>query len=224
MNDQQKNEALQLLHDYNRWRAQTGNIAEKRRQGIWLGGPIKAQRVRNGKVIEDRLPLFAQTAAWCKERGIDPRLWIYLLFRARLWTFPPQLNASHLMSEKMIGRYEQLAKRSLDCYRTELQYEHEAKMGGRPFDPHRDISKGNEILKRRYLDMNQSERCMRETLERTFGFHPKSDVCTICPLRLSCERQLRDLVPAFDIVALRRGEISVDAARALAASVEKTVG
>jgi hypothetical protein len=193
-----KQEARVLFSDYNRWRLQTGGIERRRAEGGFIGV---------FKETPERLALFEATAKWCREKKIDPRLWIYLLFRARSWSYAPRMEPGHLMSENMLERYESLSRRALDGYRaatTKTQ---------RHFDPNVDISHAAEALKRQYAAQGQQQRCMRETLERTLGYHPKSSTCLACPMRGPCERQLAALAPEFDIVMLRRGEISVETAR-----------
>lgn len=191
-----------LLDDYNRWRLQTGALEARRQSG---------QFVRSFKETPERLQLFTDMAIWCRTHKIDPRLWIYLLFRARAWTFAPQLLPGHLMSKKMLTRYPGLAEKALTGYRYHIQdaYATEA-----PFDPNWELSSGTEMLKSRYQALGDHQRCMRETVDRTMGFHPKSTPCQSCPIRRQCAEQLQKLIPEFDIVALRNGDITVEQAKA----------
>lgn len=115
------------------------------------------------------------------------------------------------MSERMVGRYEQMASKALDGYRFHLLAEYKK---DRPYDPNWEMSPLSEAIKKRYASIGDAQRCMRETLERTLGFHPKSGTCQSCPLRQQCAEQLQKMIPEFDIVALREGKISPEEAQA----------
>lgn len=198
-----KIEARQLLDDYNLWRMQTSSIIKKRSEGAFINF---------FKSNPERIELLQETAIWCRSKGIDPRLWIYLLFRARKWMFSPQLNKSHLMSEKMAERYPDISVTALDGYRKYIQIQ--SGKDDLPFDPNWEISPGAEAVKRTYASYNDYARCMRESLDTTLGYHPKSPTCISCPLANDCSNQLRKLIPEFDIVALRAGKITPAQAKA----------
>lgn len=153
--------------------------------------------------------MFIDTAEWCRSREIDPRLWIYLLFRARMWTWAPQLAAHHLMSEKMISRYEKLSERALNGYRDHVS---SGKTKSK-YDPNWQLTASVEALKRLYSQNGDVQRCMRESIDKTLGYHPKSSTCQVCPIQQQCSQQLVQLVD-FDILALRRGDITPEQARA----------
>lgn len=186
-----------LLADYTFYWLLTGHVRELRAQGRYF---------RTHKATPARIALFAELIAWCREGGIDPRLWIYTLFRARQWRYPPMLTRGHLMSPAMIDRYKDL--RGLDGYRRHL-----LENRGVPrdtYDPNRDVNVTVEARKRYYLETNQLDRCLREMVE-TLGFHPASHVCQTCPERVKCRTQLEGFV-AFDVIALREGRISAEQA------------
>lgn len=195
-------EARTLLGDYNRWRLHTASVEKIRQQGGW---------VRTFKENPERLAMFAQMASWCRERSFDPRLWIYILFRSRAWMFAPQLSPSHLMSEKMAQRYDKLTERSLDGYRGQILSEGKQK---KTLDPNVDLIPSAEKTKQRYAEYGQPDLCMRDTLSFTLGFHPKSEICQQCSLQAACKKQLGQLVPEFDLIALREGKITVEQAKA----------
>lgn len=190
-----------MFADFQRYRLQTASIQKVRANAGWA---------RMHKETPERLQLFEQTASWCRERQIDPRLWIYNLFRSRSWTFPPQLQANHLMSENLIPKYERLGYQVLDGYRERFT----PKKKGPPFDPHVDISFTAEALKKLYQSQGDQARCLRETTDRTLGWHPKSSTCMTCPLAMQCRENLAKLVD-FDIVGLREGRLTVEEAKAV---------
>lgn len=192
-----RDEAIKLFNAYRVWWLQTSNIQKRREER-----PINLH-----KQTEERVQLFQKLITWCGERELDPRLYLYSLFRGRRWLFAPQLREGHLMSENMISRYKKMVeKECLGGYRQFLDVAEE-------FDPNRDMTPSVEALKSRYLKYGQADRCMLETPATTFGYHPKSPLCQTCPLRIECENRLQSLV-GFDIQALRRGEITADQARA----------
>jgi hypothetical protein len=148
--------------------------------------------------------LFEDMAIWCRERGIDPRLWLYGLFRVRRWLAAPRLTRSNLMSEKMIPKYNALTL--LDGYRLRLRREQDNHTSGDAYDPNRDLNTTIESRKQYYVGSGQADRCMREMME-TLGFHPKSSACLRCPEKMNCRMKLEALVD-FDIIALRNGAIT----------------
>lgn len=204
-------EARVLFADYNRWRLQTSSIEKKRSEGVF---------VRTFKETPERLALFQKLALWCRDRGLDPRLWVYLLFRSRAWTFPPPLLENHFLSERMVPKYHKMADRALDGYRRHLR-DYYGK--NTPFDPNWEISAYSEAMKERYASYGDQDRCVRETVDNTLGFHPKSPVCVVCPARSICLQQLRQLIPEFDILALREGRISPETAKLAVLNARRSV-
>jgi hypothetical protein len=81
---------------------------------------------------------------------------------------------------------------------------------GKVYDGNRDLAASTEALKRRYMMFSDPDGCFVD--ERTNGYHPKSLVCAQCPLAIGCEQKLR-AAAAYDIVALRKGEITVTQAK-----------
>lgn len=79
------------------------------------------------------------------------------------------------------------------------------------FDPNRDISGTTEAYKRRHLMDGDPQLCMERMSVETFGYHPRSLVCARCPLAQACAGRLQASVN-FDILALRRGEITAQQA------------
>ena len=188
-------EAERLFADYNFYWLMTGRIQEYRASGRYI---------RPYKFTQARAELFSDLAAWCRDRGIDPRLWIYTLFRARCWRFAPQLARGHLLSEAMVERYRRL--RGLDGYRRRVL----ETLPSEAYDPNRDLNSTVESRKAYYASSGQTERCMREMVE-TLGYHPRSAICAGCPSRASCRSKLEGFVD-FDIIALREGRLTAEQA------------
>ena len=190
-----------LWSDYVQYWLQTASTQRLREEG---------RRVRAPKLTPERWQLFADTVAGCKEREVDPRLWLFCLFRARRWTYPPRRRPEDLMSEGFLsrGRYqEMLRKGTLDGYRRH-------KTGfKRRLDPNKDLIPGAEQKKRGYIRNGATELCMLMIPAETYGYHPKSRWCQRCPSQAQCRPRTQRLVP-FDILALRRGEITPEEARA----------
>ena len=202
-------EAAKLFIDYNIYRAQTSALQKARaKNGV----------ARRYKPTIKRLEFFSELIVWCRQRSLDPRLWLYHLFRSKMWMWPPPLEPltkarGHFFSEKSIPKYEKLLRMNiLDGYAGRL---YEKPPPENAFDPNRDISIPVEQQKQNYVDTFQTERCMLEMHVTTFGFHPKSSVCERCPAKVECARHLVGFV-SFDIMALRRGDISSFEAQAIA--------
>lgn len=195
-----------LIEDYNVYRAQTQqywrNLQDK---PSWATKPLVAN--------EKRLKLFDDLTKWCGDRGIEPRLWLHILFKARAWRFAPQCNAAHLMSEKMIPRYR--SARGLGFFQKRLWVTERQSRGdgGVDPDPNRDIIHAVEAVKARYAESGQQQRCMDESIVRTNGYHPKSPVCQRCPLAGDCAIQLQSAV-SFNVQGLRSGTITLKQAEA----------
>lgn len=159
------------------------------------------------KFNEQRRKLFSDVIDWCGARGYVPRIWLYCLFRMRRWNFPPQLDPAHLMSEKAERHYRELdglARYRYDRIRNETPSDD-------AYDPNRDTAPTTEAIKADYARRGLQDLCMRESFVKTLGYHPGSAVCQACsnadPCREQLERTLR-----FDVMALRRGEITSAAA------------
>lgn len=183
--------ALQLLSDYNVYKREV--FALQRRPTGKLSRPTP-------KIVA----LLDEVLSWCQEQGIEPRLWIYHLFRARRWTFPPALDRKNLLSVRQVQAYWKMQK--LDLFRQKIL--DEGVSSDVTYDPNRDLSTTTEAIKRRYMDQGSLDRCMSEMETTTLGYHPRSKVCMECPLSQACEEKLQVFV-GFDIVALRDGRISV---------------
>lgn len=199
--------AAKLLEDYNYYRAYTRHVKELTDQG---------RRIKNVVATPERLRVLEELCGWCRSRRIDPRLWLYTLFQARQWLFAPKFE--QLMSEKHIVRYRNAS--NLDFYHRRMREEATARraQAGDVFDRNRDISPSVESLKRVYLAKDRPEQCMAAMEAETYGFHPRSLVCGRCRLAKQCETKLRELV-VFDIIALRRGEITAEEAIKIARAV-----
>lgn len=158
------------------------------------------------KATPQRLALFKELAEWCKAKDILPNQWLYTLFAARYWKYPPKLERAHLMSEKHIKRFHKFS--NWDAY---------AALQDKPapiFDPNKDLSNSVETLKKYFLE-NNIETCLERMQKDTYGYHPLSKVCEICTIQIKCREVLTSSVN-FDIIALRRGELEMEDAKQLA--------
>lgn len=194
--------ALQLLHDFNFYRAYTKHIVELR----------KDKPISDYSPQEKRLQLLEALITWCQEHQVQPRFWCYHLFASRKWLYPPKLERGHLFSEKLLKSYQRA--RPTDFYEQRLrQTERERReIAGLTRDPNLRLTEGVEAAKREYAATRSWTRCM-DDLATTFGFHPLSEVCQRCPLAERCESKVRVLFP-FDIMAARRGDLEMTTQKA----------
>lgn len=195
--------AWTLLADYNLWRNRCSAVAQQR----------TLHKVSDVKATDERLGLFTELHAWCSERGFDSRLWLYLLFRSMRWFYPPKLSPKAFMKESLIEVYNR--SRWLDAYRRHVAPASKAQA----WDPNRDIAPANEMRKGRLLDAGRARECLEKSIEETLGYHPKSAVCTRCPLAPDCAARLRTWCD-FDIMALRLGAISAEQAQEAAQAAQ----
>ncbi len=197
----------QLFEDFQHYRKQTANFQKLRATIPYL---------RDLKLSDPRRSALSKMVRWCTQKELDSRWWLYSLFQARRWIAAPrweQLVPGTKKTEvKAIARYVALKEAPLYAERVSQETRAQQEAQGQVYDPNRDLSNTVENIKRRYLDASDSERCMREMSTVTLGYHPKSQVCVSCPSTQICVQQTQAQVP-FDIVALRRGDLSVDQAK-----------
>ena len=196
-------EIRKLWTEYTTYWLQTASIQRVRASG---------KPIRTPKLTSERYQLFSDLYDWCSEKDLDPSLWLFALFRSRRWTYAVPLERGSLLSERFLsnGKYQKMLDRgTLDGYRLSRQGTKSA------LDPNVDIIHGAEQKKRVYALYGQVDLCMMNAAAETFGFHPCSQWCNRCRLRAECESRIQNMVP-FDIVALRRGELTVEEARATA--------
>lgn len=156
----------------------------------------------------ERLGALHRMAVWCVEHDADPRMWLYTLFASRRWTWAPSLDK--LTPKAHLRRYRQEHK--LTLYTARLA--RERRRGRAPAtDPNLDILPSTEALKASLARSHRGAECMALTQTETFGYHPKSPICVACEVAAPCAQALLASV-GFDLVALRRGDITVDQARA----------
>lgn len=190
---------LQLLDDYNTY---------LRRTGHWRNLPFKRVRSLNPANIK----AMKELVVWCKERELDPRAWLISLFAKKHWSFPPKF--SELCSDTHVAYFQNKypnAARNYFSNRVQRELEEDKKD---QYDPSSDLTSTVENNKRYRLDRLGAQDCM-DAMDTTLGYHPRSFVCARCPLAKPCEEQLQSRVP-YDIVALRKGEITSEHARHLA--------
>lgn len=191
-----------LFDDYRYYRNYTAHTQRRKRERPYL---------RELKATPQRLKLFTEMAEWCRDHGVEPRQWLYSLFASRKWLFAPKLERSHLCSEKHFPKFQKIIDYAMFTRRQVNQQNLES-LSTNSFDPNRDISQASENAKRRYLFQNDTQSCMSRISDETFGYHPRSTACARCPAQVECRDRLQAMVD-FDIQALRRGEMTSEAAR-----------
>lgn len=203
----------QLFDDYNRWRTHTNYFQNKQRSKSLGGAGQRMCAIRPttaaGKSLWRNLEAMAE---WCGEHQLDPRRWLCVRFDMLHWLRPPPFYQLVLKRpDKALNHYRD---REIPVWTRQVEselYEHR-QQAGQVFDSNRDISIQVEALKRRYSTSGNSARCMSEMLHVTYGYHPGSAVCSGCPRAGECAWRLQSAVP-FDILALRRGELTAEQCR-----------
>jgi hypothetical protein len=196
----------QLFRDYNDYRLQTNHIYQAQKQNKYI---------RTLKWTSERQAVFQSLVEWCGQQQIDSRFWLWSLFHARRWLFAPPLNQlipSKKKKQTALERYHALQGDISFSHRIQNEVHQQKVIEGSVFDRNRDLSAFAEKLKQRYAVDGNFERCLAEMDSQTFGFHPKSSVCSSCPVQQMCGSLLQSKV-SFDIMALRRGEITLQQAQ-----------
>lgn len=191
-----------LWDDFLYWTSRTGHYQKRHRENPYL---------RPMKVTPDRLRIMTAMKQFCEERGIPARQWLYSLFAIRFWMFAPKLSISYLCSEKHIEKFNKFDNYDLYTKRIQDQMDRNYITATNMFDPNRDLSHTAEDAKRSYLANGLSDVCISKMESETFGYHPISKVCDSCLDKIKCEQILKSKV-RFDIMALRRGEITAEEA------------
>ena len=194
-----------LLMDFNVYRLQTKYVHDAAQQTPWVRR-FKAESAEN-------LGAVSRMARWCRAHNVEPRLWLYFLFRSRAWRAAPQLTDGHLQSEKLLAKYGPQPR--LGFFRRHTAEFQLADPRGDAYDPNRDVTESVEALKRQMLAAGAEEECRRQQLTRTLGYHPWSAVCARCPQREQCAIDLEAAVP-FSIHAVRAGRLTAAQAELLA--------
>jgi hypothetical protein len=190
----------QLWDDFVYYQSCTGHQQQRRRTNPFIK-PLKA--------TVERLRLMDKMKQWCAEKNVPVRQWLYSLFATRRWLFAPQLTPGHLCSENHLIKFATFS--DYDFYTDYVQRLAQSQPLEGNFDPNRDLSHTAEENKRYYVASGRMELCMSQMATETFGFHPKSKICVECSLRVKCAERLQASV-RFDIQAVRRGELSAEAA------------
>lgn len=188
----------QLLSDINYYRAFTKSITEARR----------TKPINDFAAKPDKLALLDELVTWCQEHSVQPRFWIYHLFAARRWLFPPQFKRGHLLSTKMLQHYRYQPATPFYAERLEATARERKALAGLEYDPNLHLSEGVETLKRVYASQRAARRCL-DDMRQTYGYHPRSVYCQKCPEAESCEAKVRALFP-FDIIGVRCGELEMN--------------
>lgn len=187
-----------LLADFNVYRYQTRFYAQ--RMDEWAIRPARMQPAT--------AELLGSMVGWCRERAIEPRLWLYGLFRFRGWKWPVRLDRGSLMSERQIPRYRRLS--GLGFFQRRVMATSLEGVGGE-WDQNRDLAPHVEQLKSRYAAEGRHATCLDEQIVRTLGYHPASRVCRQCPVAGECAARLEGLAP-FSFLALRAGRMTASQA------------
>lgn len=194
----------QLLVDFANYRNTTANVQKMRKQGRVIPGTIDPT-TKSGKKLVAAL---SRMVEFCTDRQIDPRLWVYTMFKARKFLFAPK--PEHFCSEKHISKYHALTTAAVSrvsyAKQQQLAIQTERRESGAGYDQTRDITPAAEVVKERYVALGEYQRCIDEMQIRTLGFHPRSRVCTSCPAAQACLMKLQGLVGHMDIVAIRAGQ------------------
>ena len=192
----------QLWDDFSYYQAQTGNYKKRRKDNPY----IKAM-----KATPERLELMRQMKEWCESRHLPVRQWLFSLFAIRRWLYAPKLALGHICSENHLERFSTFKDYWLYTQRLqELAASTPVSSTGN-FDPTRDISHTSEEAKRDYVRSGRTAICRFQMKIETFGYHPKSKICLECIEGNECAEQLKASVQ-FDIMALRRGDITAEQA------------
>lgn len=197
-----------LFDDYLHYRRHTAHYRRVQEERPYLREP---------KLNPERRKRLQEMLDFCEENDLDPRWWLYSLFHARQWI-------AAVRWDHLVPRTNKTKVRALDRYRKlnsaplleKSMWKKPMEGPSAVLDVNRDLLVSVENLKRRYREYQLVDRCMDDSRNVTYGFHPKSQVCVECSLAKECESRLRSMFP-FDIIALRRGEITSDQALRIAA-------
>lgn len=210
-----QSEAEKLLETYNEFRRKTHHYQENKKRN-----PFLKDLVAHPKNGPDRLAQLDQLIIWCHKENIDPERWLYTMFSCHKWLHAPAFNKLIPKNKKRSKTYSMYFsdRETPEWHRVVSEKTRQRQQSeGRIFDPNRDLSASAESLKKQYLAAGDPHACMRDTHARTYGYHPKSTTCARCPIAYECSYYLQQSVP-FDILALRRGEITSEQARMAAAA------
>lgn len=181
----------QLFKDFCYYRDNTANIRKLKQDHPYM----KAL-----KYTKEREDLFRRLMAWCSEKNIPVRQWVYTLFHVRRWMYAPKLEESHLLSEKHVAKFHKVKD-----YNFYWKYIKEEEQKRNIFDPNVDIVASVEQRKRELIFKGGSKLCMEFMETETFGYQPRSKICKFCNSWYQCSEKLLSIV-GFDILQLRNGK------------------
>jgi len=187
----------QLLADWNYYRLQTASYHNN--------VVVKGFRLKPKKMTPEIHRLLTEMVRWCREHQLEPRLWIFGLFKIRQWAWPPKWEPGHLMSDDAIPKVRKLKGLGFFSRRRRATAYQQADEDA--FDPNRDIDPTIERVKLAFYQKGDHEACRRSIMEKTLGFHPRSSVCGSCPVRAQCWIDLQGFL-RFDVLALRTGAMT----------------
>lgn len=189
----------QLFGDYCHYRRLTANIRALKNKGA---------RIRDPHLTASHEEALGEMVRFCQQRAIPPRQWLYYLFARRRWLYAPGCDRPSLLSKRAAEGYRSWPDFSgFQKRMAESSAQREAVSLENVFDPNRDLSHSVELLKGALVARGQVDRCLAGMHSQSYGYHPRSHVCQGCPQRFICAERLQRSVN-FDILALRRGEIT----------------
>ncbi len=199
----------QLLHDFGNYRNQTANVQRLRSQGRPVPGHVDPTKQSGKKLVI----AFGAMVEFLSPKQIDPRWWLYTLFKSRKFLFAPK--PENFCSVKHLPRYYAImgaaTAHPMRVKQDELQRQADRREAAVDYDKNRDLTYGAETLKARYTAAGEYERCMDQLQTATLGFHPASRVCTACPAAQACQEKL--------VAIAGQGVVAVRAAYAAARAV-----
>ncbi len=197
----QSNLIDQLLYDFGNYRNTTSYTQQLRAKGVPISGTVNPN-TKSGKIL---VAAFEQMIVFCAQNEIDPRLWLYTMFKSRKFLFAPK--PAQFCSAKHIPKHHRILSESREkvayVRQGQLRVQEARAASGADYDKNRDITYSAEALKERYIAAGEYQRCIDLMQTHTLGFHPKSQTCMSCPAAQACTMKLRGLTPHMDIVTLR---------------------
>jgi len=189
-----------LFDDYRFYRQYTVNVQKLKKNKPYM---------QDLKPTKKRLDLFRELLTFCEKHAVGPREWVYTLFATRRFMYAPRLERSHLLSQKHLEKMKRIEDFGL--FQKRLREAPCKELSPQQFDPNRDMSASAEELKASYRRRGDDLLCM-DHMSETLGYHPKSEICRNCVYTHACARKLQRAV-SFDILALRRGDITAEEAQ-----------
>lgn len=188
--------ALSLLREYNDYRRYTKHYQDQ----------AAKHPMRDYKLNPERQRLLEALDQWCQRNGVDVHRWVYSRFKIGKWLYAPKftvLKPSKRNEKKALAYYHSLEETPLYSQRTHQRVEQQAMADGRSWNPDVSLNHTVELRKQRYLRLDQAHLCLINMHSETYGYHPQSNVCVMCPRAYDCWAALQRSNP--NVAALRSG-------------------